>query len=84
MNANDYLFRIKQIDSLVRTHATGTPDQLAFKLHISRRTLFTYIKEMKNIGLPISYSKELQSYIYTKQGVFMAGFKEVIANDTVV
>jgi len=79
MNTNYYLSMIKQIDQLARMQATGTPDQLANKLHISKRTLHNYISELKNIGLPITYSRDLQSYIYTKEGMFVVEFMEVEA-----
>jgi predicted DNA-binding transcriptional regulator YafY len=75
MNTNEYFKRIKQIDCLIRLRATGTPEQCACKLNISKRTLYNYINEMREMGMPISFSRELQSYIYTTEGGFMAGFK---------
>ena len=77
MNTNEYLTRIKQIDKLIRLRHTGTPEKCACKLNISKRTLYNYINEMRDIGTPISYSKELQSYIYTTEGGFYAGFKAI-------
>lgn len=62
------------LDYLIRHRATGTPAQLAGKLQISERMLYDYISELQEIGLPITYCRQLQSYIYTIQGSFKAGF----------
>jgi len=74
MNAKDYLSRLKQIDSLIRNRATGCPEQFAGKLCMSKRRLYTYINELKKIGLPITYCRDLKSYIYTTEGRFVADF----------
>ncbi len=75
MNTNEYLARLKQIDCLISLRSTGTPEQCACKLNISKRTLFNYINELKNMDMPVTYCRELQSYIYTREGGFEAGFK---------
>jgi hypothetical protein len=36
--------------------------------------LYGYISELREMGLPITYSKQLHSYIYTEPGYFFAGF----------
>ena len=74
MNTKDYLDRLKKIDELIRHETTGNPSELACKLEISERMLYKYIKELKMIGLPIGYCKELRSYIYTSKGKFVFGF----------
>ena len=74
MTTKDYLNRLKKFDQLIRQRATGTPAQLAEKLNISERMVYNYINELRDIGLPITYCNQQQSYIYTKEGSFYAGF----------
>ena len=75
MNTKNYLDRLRQINRLIALKTTGKPAELAKKLNISERALYNYIEELKQIGLPISWCKELQSYIYTENGSFIAEFK---------
>lgn len=74
----DILCRLKRIDDLIRTKATGNPDQLARRLGISRRCLFDYLQLMKDNGAPIKYCPSRCSYFYEVEGQFMAfcSFKE--------
>lgn len=74
----DILCRLKRIDDLIRTKATGNPDQLARRLGISRRCLFDYLQLMKDNGAPIKYCQTRGSYFYEVEGQFLAAcsFKE--------
>lgn len=62
--------RIERIDRLIRIKATGTPDQLANKLGMSRRSVFEYINLMKENGAPIKFCYSRQSYYYDEEGAF--------------
>lgn len=65
---------IERIDALIRRSATGTPKQLANRLNISERGLFKTLKLMKEMGAPITYSISKESYTYTYEVEFYAGF----------
>ena len=54
----------KRLDGLIRRKSTGTPEQLASRLEISRASVFRYINELKGVGAPIQYCKVRQSYYY--------------------
>jgi len=56
------------IDSLVRKRATGNYVSLAKKLNLSKTELYNFLNEMKNEGIPIKYSKKLNSFYYTEKG----------------
>lgn len=62
-----HLKRIKRIDELVRNEKTGTPEQLAQKLCISRRQLYYIIDELKLMGAPIEYNILKKTYQYIKE-----------------
>ena len=60
------LAQLKRMDNLIRRKATGTPDQLAERLEVSRATIFRYLDELKAFGADIRYCKERRSYIYSE------------------
>ena len=75
MILKEQLNLISRLDFLIQHHATGTPKQLAYKLDLSERMVYNYIKIMKTeFNAPIIYSRNLQSYIYTEQVAFHVGF----------
>ena len=53
-----------RIHRMIKHKSTGTPKQLAEKLGCSERTVFNKLSFLKQSGLPVFYSKELQSYYY--------------------
>lgn len=71
---NRYLDRIEVIDRLIRIKGTGTPDQLAKKLNISKRTLYELISIMRLRGAEIKYDRIRSSYYYHSNGRFCIGF----------
>lgn len=66
--------RVEKLDYLIRIKCTGNPEQLATKLNISVRTLYTTIELLKNLGAPIAYCKDRQSYYYCEDGEFCMRF----------
>ena len=64
MNIFQDLYLLQRLDYLIRTHATGSPKDLARRLELSERQIFRLIQKMKDIGFPIAYSKSQQYYYY--------------------
>ena len=64
MNFLKQLQTLRKIDTLVNERATGSPSELAKYLGISRTSVFNYIKILKEVGAPISYSRRWKSYFY--------------------
>ncbi|NJM16611.1 MAG: HTH domain-containing protein [Bacteroidales bacterium] len=62
-----YYLIYERLDFLISHKSTGTPEQLARKLNTSKRHLFNYLSDMKELGKNISYSKSSQSYVYLGQ-----------------
>jgi len=58
------LNQLQRVDQLIRMKATGTPEQLASRLGISKRTVFEVITFMKSLDAPIYYCHHRQSYCY--------------------
>jgi hypothetical protein len=69
-----YLHRLERIDGLIRRKATGTPEEFAERLGLCRSALMEYIREMKELGAPIAYCKQRQSYYYEEEKQLFIGF----------
>lgn len=76
------LARIRRIDTLIREGKTGTPAQLARTIGVSERTIFQYIKQMKQAGAPIAFNQLTRNYYYREEGRFNCGFGFVGENNT--
>ena len=61
-----YIERMKRMDRLIRMKATGSPNQFAEKMGLCKSVLLDHIKEMKNMGAPIEFDRNLNSYVYGK------------------
>lgn len=66
---------IERIDHLVRTRATGTPEQMAQRLGVSRSTWFNYVAVLKTeLKFPIEYDRQDRTYYYSQPGIFQIGY----------
>ncbi len=59
-----YIDRINLLDKLIRQRRTGTPTDLAKRLGVSTSRLYVIIDQLKDMGAPIDYSRQLYSYYY--------------------
>ena len=64
MSIIKYLDRIKRMDDLIRRKATGTPDEFAERLDLSRSALMKYLKLLKEINAPLEYDQYRRTYYY--------------------
>ncbi len=67
---------IERVDSLIKRKGTGTAEDLANKLGVSRRCVFDIIDVMKRMDAPIVYNTRRKSYEYEKPCKLMIGFVE--------
>ena len=64
---------LEQLRLLVRIHnfitrkATGSPEQFASRLDLSRASVFRQIKILKMLGAKIKYSHARESYVYEEE-----------------
>ena len=68
MSLHVYLERLKFIDNLIRRRATGDAQALAKKLNLSRSQTLEFLKQMREQGFPIEYSRQFSSYYYSENG----------------
>lgn len=74
-----YFERLQTIDYLIRIKGTGNPSQLAKRLNISERTLYEFLRMMKDLGAPIEYDRYKESYYYGEKGGFNIKFTKSVA-----
>ncbi len=52
---------------LIKAKSTGTPEQLARKLHCAISTVYNKIKTLREYGLPVVYCPVRGSYYYEQE-----------------
>jgi len=59
---------IKKLHDYIITERTGSPKELANKLGISERTVYSYISFMKvEMKAPIVFDNQKRNYLYERQ-----------------
>jgi predicted DNA-binding transcriptional regulator YafY len=69
-----YLNLLLQLDQFIRLKGTGSPPEFARKLGISERSLYEYLKVLKDLGAPVKWSRQDKSYYYSTEGQFRISF----------
>lgn len=69
-----YLNLLLRLDQYIHQKGTGSPPEFARKLGISERSLYEYLKVLKDLGAPIKWSRQERSYYYTAEGQFRVSF----------
>ena len=64
MKVFHYLKRIERIHKLIDQESTGSPDEFAMRLGISRTRLYEIVDDLKLEGAPIAYSKSCRTFYY--------------------
>ena len=66
MNYEEFLKRMIYLKDLIEKERTGTPKELADKLHISESSVYRSISLLKNLGIQVDYSRIRCTY-YLKE-----------------
>ncbi|MBN2681471.1 MAG: HTH domain-containing protein [Bacteroidales bacterium] len=75
---SENLERIRRIDHLIQTKATGAPVDLAKKLGVSERTVYELIKFIKHeMSAPVKYSRIQRTYYFEREGKLICGWNEM-------
>lgn len=67
MRIFEELLLLERLDYLIRTRATGSPLQLAARLEISERNVYRLLNQLRDMGFPIAYDKQVDAYFYTEK-----------------
>jgi hypothetical protein len=64
MNFLQQVEQYQRLHNLIEQSKTGTPQELAEILNISRSKLYLFLDNMKSIDAPIKYDRSLKSFFY--------------------
>lgn len=64
MNIQNEIYRRQKMHQLLLHSNTGTPEEFAMKLHVSKRQLYNLLDELRGLGASISYSRKSKTYYY--------------------
>lgn len=56
--------RVQVLHSLIVKEATGTPDEFAARLHLSKRQLYNILEDFKDMGADIRYNRISKTFYY--------------------
>jgi predicted DNA-binding transcriptional regulator YafY len=74
MTAIKYIDRLRRLDLLIRTRMTGSACELADRFGLCERTVYEYLNDLRELGAPVTWSAEENSYIYNLEGRLRLGF----------
>jgi hypothetical protein len=64
MSILKYFYRVERMHRLIKASATGSCDEFAAKMGLSKRQLLENVSELKEMGAPIKFSVIKNSYYY--------------------
>ncbi|MFA8436943.1 MAG: helix-turn-helix domain-containing protein [Marinifilaceae bacterium] len=64
MSYREYINRMELLVYLIDKESTGTAQELANRLCVSRRTVFGYLSLLKDDGRTIRYSRKRRTYYF--------------------
>ncbi|MBW9280317.1 HTH domain-containing protein [Bacteroides fragilis] len=76
-----YIERINRAYRLIRMERTGSRDELAAKLRVSRRTINYYLEELRLMGAEIEFSRRRNTYYFANKFVLHATIEARIDAD---
>ncbi len=74
--------RFSYLNALICQCATGCPKELATRLGITERAWYKLRDELiHDLGVPIAYDPQRQTYYYTEDGELLFQFRRRLTND---
>lgn len=70
MNSIKTLERLQRLHRLIDQEKTGTPKELALRLHLSVRTIHHLIELLKEYDASVSYDRSRKTYFYSDEFTF--------------
>jgi len=64
MSLIKYTKRIEKLHRLIKLGKSGNPNEFSRKMNFSKRNLLDNLRELKEMGAPIKYSKTEDKYYY--------------------
>lgn len=72
--------RLQLLNKLVKEQRTGSPEEFAERLGVSRSKLYLILDELKDQGIYIRFSKRINSFVFVNCGGISVSFSMQILN----
>lgn len=69
MGLSIYLKRVNRLHLLIKRKSTGSPEEFAQKMNLSRSALLKNLSELRQLGFPIEYDRTRNSYHYNLEKI---------------
>jgi len=69
-NSIKILERLQQLHELIKNEQTGSPRELACRMHISERSVYGLIENLKDFQAYICYDRRRKTYYYREEFKF--------------
>ena len=69
--------QLNRMHTLIKFRRTGTPDEFANRIGVSRSQMFKLLSQLRDLGAPIYFSKLRQTYAYRRSVELRLGYTEV-------
>tara|TARA_R110002012_G_scaffold6379_2_gene29231 strand:+ start:6481 stop:6795 length:315 start_codon:yes stop_codon:yes gene_type:complete len=66
MKAIQQFEALQQLNKLISQQKTGSPDEIATRLKISRSHVYNLVEVLRDWGAPVKYSRRLRSFFYSE------------------
>lgn len=85
MKLFEYIDRINLLHKLIKEKKTGTLDELANRMNLSRSHMCRVLEDLKLKGAPIVYDRQLATYTYRRKYEIKINveFKELTENESI-
>lgn len=70
MNSIKTLTRLEKLHQLIHQERTGTPKELATRMHLSERLIYSLIDRLKEYDATIGYDRSRKTYYYCEEFQF--------------
>lgn len=77
MYLNKKFYIIEKMTRLIELKKTGTADEFAAKLRISRSQLFIELARMKSLNVDVSFNRSIKSFVFS-------GRKKIVVREPIV
>lgn len=64
MQSIKQLQKLRKLHQWIQNESSGSPHQIASRLHVSVRQVYLLLETLKDMGAPIAYSKATTTYFY--------------------
>ena len=80
MSIIEKIQKLERLHLAIKQEISGTPEDIAKRINISRACLYIYIEELKNLGAEIEYSRNSHCFFYKNN----FSFKISITNNDIL